>query len=221
MANRGIVGLLPMGGLGTRLGQPGPKPLLPTITAGGIVPLYRHTYDQIRVVADTVFSLVHTGTCSCVRALGMPLIETSELALAGALGRAGQRLSRSHGADLLVAIALPDSIWHLDPGRSLADVADAVRGDGAVGLFRANANELDDVILDGDRVKAIVTKDPEAQGRVTGWGAFVVRAGALAQLRSDEKDGPQFGRMDLGWAVLGESVDLGTPERYIAWHDQR
>src|SRR5262245_22331253 len=110
-----------MGGKGTRIGQPAPKPLLPTITRAGIVPLYQHALGQLQVVSDVVVSLVHVDTCSCIRGLGLPIIQTHELALPGALGFAGRVIAETYG-DPLVALALPDSIWHLDPGRSMADV---------------------------------------------------------------------------------------------------
>jgi hypothetical protein len=100
-------------------------------------------------------------------------------------------------------------------------MVDAVRGDGAVGLFDAPADQLDHVELDGDRVREIVTKQAGAAGIVRGWGSFIVRADALEKFTADEKDGPQLGRLDLGWAYLGTYADLGTPDRYIAHHDQR
>lgn len=216
-----IVGLLPMGGAGVRLGQPVPKPLMPTITDDGIVPLYRHALEQLHRVTDRIVTMVTPESCSCVRRIGLPVIETTDVVLAGAFGLAGRVIADAYGADALVVMAFPDSIWQLDPGASLSDAIAAVRGDGALALFDAGADELDEVLTDGPRVTGVVTKVAGASGRRPGWGAFVIRAEALATFTSNEKDGPQLGRLDMGWAHLGSYVDLGTPERYIRAHDQR
>jgi len=61
----------------------------------------------------------------------------------------------------------------------------------------------------------------QAKGTILGWGAFVVRAEVLARFTDAEKDGPQLGRLDMGWEAIGTYHDLGTPERYIRWHDMR
>jgi hypothetical protein len=214
-----IVGLLPMGGKGTRLGTITPKPLMPTITDDGIVPLYRHALGQLEPIVETTYALVHVDSCSCVRHTDLPTLETNELELAGALGDAATTISLVHGPGTLIVLAFPDSIWHMTA--SIVAMPDAVRGDGAVGLFDAPADQLDTVVLDGDRVREIVTKKAGATGIVRGWGSFIVRADALEKFTASEKDGPQLGRLDLGWAYLGEYADLGTPERYIRHHDQR
>ena len=214
-----IVGLLPLGGKGTRLGTITPKPLMPTITDDGIVPLYRHALGRLAGIAEVVYSLVHVDTCSCVRHTDLPTLETNELELPAALADAASTIRLVHGSGTWIALAFPDSIWHMDG--YMADLVDAVRGDGAVGLFDAPADQLDHVELDGPRVRGIVTKKAGAAGIVRGWGSFIVRADALEKFTASEKDGPQLGRLDLGWAYLGEYADLGTPERYIAHHDQR
>lgn len=214
-----IVGLLPMGGKGSRLGSAVPKPLMPTITGAGIVPLYAHALARLLDVTDCVYSLVHVDSCSCVRRLPLPRLETAEPGLPGALACAAIQIGLIHDNDPLVAMAFPDSIWQTD--RSLRAVVANARSDGAVALFDAGADELDVVDIEGGRVRGITTKEAGATGTVRGWGAFAVRASALAGFGRDEKDGPQLGRLDLGWAYLGGYADLGTPERYIRHHDQR
>jgi hypothetical protein len=214
-----IVGLLPMGGKGTRLGSLTPKPLMPTITSWGIVPLYQHALGRLQAIAETVYSLVHADSCSCIRKVDLPTLETNELELPGALADAATTIRLVHGPDTLIALAFPDSIWAMEG--DLTAIVAAVRGDGAVGLFDAAADELDTVVLDGPKVREIVTKQAGAAGIVRGWGSFIVRADALEKFTAHEKDGPQLGRLDLGWAYLGEYADLGTPERYIRHHDQR
>lgn len=214
-----IVGLLPMGGKATRLGGLMPKPLMPIITDEGLVPLYQYALGYLHGIAETIYALVHVDSCSCVRRTDLPILETNEPQLPAAFADAAMTISLMHGGDTLVAMAFPDSIWRLDG--YMADLVDACRGDGAVGLFDAGADELDRVDLDGDRVREIVTKQAGATGTVRGWGSFIVRADALEKFTADEKDGPQLGRLDLGWAYLGEYADLGTPERYIRHHDQR
>jgi hypothetical protein len=216
-----------MGGNGIRLGMPFPKPLAPTITNDGVVPIYQHTLRQVRAVTSTVYALVRPHTCEClmtaVEADGMKVLVTVEANLPAALGDAGYMIADKHGKDTLVACALPDSIWRLDQGVTMQSVVDVVRGDGALALFEAGADQLDRVTmsLEGNRVLKVETKAPGAAGTVHGWGAFVVRAGALATFTDAEKDGPQLGRLDMGWVYLGQYVDLGTQDRYIRWHDMR
>ena len=221
-----IIGLMPMGGNGTRLGMPFPKPLSPTITESGIVPLYHHTLAELRKVTERIFAIVNSTTDGCLlRALDEDFVETLWIeapALPGALGRAGEMLAAEFGKDTLIATILPDAIWRCNRDRGLADVVAAVKEDGALALFMAGSDQLDNVILDGDRVLRVDTKRPNGgMGMVKGWGAFVVRAGALATFTDAEKDGPQLGKLKMGWAFLGSYVDLGTPERYIRWHDTR
>lgn len=218
-----VVGLLPMGGNGIRLGMPFPKPLAPAIFGTGIEPLYRYTLGQVRVVTDDVFAIVNPRACECLRdaleADGVEPIGVYEPTLPGSLAIAGTYLADTYG-DVLVAVVLPDSIWRIELDKSLADVVNAVRGDGAFALFHSGPGELDEVKVEGDRVTSVIPKTPASLPGI-GWGAFVVRAKVLASLTPDETEGPQLGRLDMGWVNLGEYVDLGTPERYIRWHDTR
>jgi hypothetical protein len=221
-----VVGLLPMGGNGIRLGLPFPKPLAPTITDDGIVPLYVHSLRRLREVTPTVYGAVNESTCRClhrsmdshnVRAL---LVE-EQPSLPKALAQAAKFILGEAGRDVWIAVALPDSLWDLRDGASLRDVVKNVRGDGALALFIAGADELDDVVVADDKVVAVTTKQPGDTGMVRGWGAFVIRAKALLAFNDKEKDGPQLGKLDMGWAFLGHSIDLGTPDRYVRWHDMR
>jgi hypothetical protein len=206
--------------------MPFPKPLAPTITGAGIVPLYHHTLAELRKVTNRIFAIVNSTTDGCLlRALDADNVETLWIeapALPGALGEAGKMLAAEFGKDILVVTILPDAIWRCNRDRGLADVVAACKEDGALALFMAASDELDNVILDGDRVLRVETKRPNSGlGMVKGWGAFVIRAGALATFTDAEKDGPQLGKLKMGWAFLGNYVDLGTPERYIRWHDTR
>lgn len=214
-----------MGGNGHRLGMPFPKPLSPIITSDGIMPVYRHVLDHVRCVTHEVYALIRPVSCSCIRVAirdeDMEQIVTAHAELPAALGEAGRHISNVRGKGTMVLTALPDSIWRLDPGRSLWDVVRAARQDGALALFRADADQLDDVVIEGPRVKSVVTKNPKATGEVSGWGAFLVRAGALAEFSDRAKDGPQLGELDMGWALLGDYIDLGTQDRYINHHDTR
>lgn len=219
-----IIGLLPMGGEGARLGLPIPKSLAPTISTGGnLVPLYKHAYDRLSEITSEIVAMYRPDSCLCVKRLASTMAEfqTTERLLPGALGQFARWVSRSIGEDTMISLAFPDSIWDLDPGASLFDVLMAMRGDGALGLFDAGADELDDVVTDDKRVVEVVTKITGAIGTVRGWGAFIVRAGAMSSFNDAEKDGPQLGRLDMGWAFLGRYVDLGTPERYVRYHDLR
>lgn len=220
-----VVGLLPMGGNGTRLGMPFPKPLAPIITRDGVEPIYQHAVRRLAVVTDILWAIVNSGTDRCLlRSLSTSRVGTlfsEEPLLPGALGEAGRVLTDTYGENTLVACALPDSLWRLRDGRSMANVVEAVKGDGALALFTASSDELDTVEVFQDQVVSVTTKVETDPHRVRGWGAFVVRAGALATFTSDLKDGPQLGRLDMGWAYLGEYADLGTPDRYIKWHDTR
>lgn len=208
-----------MGGKGTRLGTLTPKPLMPIITDDGLVGLWEHADRRLRAVTHEVYALVHTDSCSCVRRVPLPQIVTSEDDLSAALAEAAAWIIALHGEDAFVALAFPDSLWQTEVG--LAPLVEAMRSDGAVALFDAPADQLDWVDCEGSRVRGIVTKRPGASGIVRGWGAFIVRADRLQTFTAAEKDGPQLGRLDLGWAYIGAYADLGTPERYIANHDQR
>ena len=221
-----VIGLLPMGGRQTRLRFPVPKPLMPIITDTGIAPLYRFTYDYLLDITDIVWAIVNSSTDSkllqeILKDGIFPLYNEKHGELSSALAFAAAYIGERYGHDALIATALPDSIWQLDDGMSMNNVLDKVRGDGAMALFRAGGDELDEVMVDGDQVTGIVTKTPEHTKLVHGWGAFIVRASAMATFTDAEKDGPQLGRLDMGWEVLGSYVDLGTSERYIQWHDQR
>ena len=214
-----------MGGNGVRLGMPFPKPLAPTITAQGIVPIYKHTFAHIATVSSVVYGIVREDTDKCLlRSMvqeGVTQILTDEPNLPAALGQVGGMLAGMYHPDTLIAVGLPDSLWKLLPDRSMHDVVDACRSDGALALFHAGADELDEVGVADDRVIWVKTKPAKGYGRVRGWGAFVIRAGALATFTDKQKDGPQLAKFDMGWAFLGQSVDLGTPDRYIQWHDLR
>lgn len=221
-----IVGLLPMGGQGTRLGMPFPKPLAPTFTDEGIVPLYRHTLSHLLDLTDNVFALVRSNPdrslMGAIQSEGMKSFHVQNESLAGALGEFGELIQQVVSVpDPWVAVALPDSVWKLREGCSLVSLYENVKEDGALGLFRSGADQLDNVVLDGDRVAKVITKPRGATGSVIGWGAFIVRASALARFSPDEKDGPQLGRLRLGWQLLGESEDLGTVERYMRFMDTR
>src|SRR5690348_3350611 len=123
-----IVGLLPMGGKGTRLGTLTPKPLMPIITDHGIVPLYTLALARLQQIADPVYSLVHVDSCSCIRHADLPTLETTEPELAAAFGDAAATISLVHGPETWIAMAFPDSIWRMSA--YMADLVDACRGDG-------------------------------------------------------------------------------------------
>jgi hypothetical protein len=204
-----------------------PKPLLPTITTDNrIVPLYSHTYGYLKEVTTKVYSILSWRTCRClldaVVREGMNVIWTSNPSLSGSLALAGRVISQDEGEDTWIMTALPDSIW-IDRW-PLSDLLEERREDGALALFTSTADVLDKVHMDGDYVVSVTTKPSgvdATDSRIMGWGAFVIRAGALAAFNSEEKDGPQLGRLDMGWTYIGEYVDLGTPARYIRYHDLR
>jgi hypothetical protein len=215
-----------MGGNGVRLGMPFPKPLAPTITNDGIVPLYAHSLQRLREVTPTVYAAVNANSCRCLRrsldSYNVRAIEVEEQPLLPkALSQAAKIILGEAGRDVWIAVALPDSLWDLRDGASLRDVVQNVREDGALALFIAGADELDNVAVADDKVVSVTTKQAGDTGLVRGWGAFVIRAKALVSFTDKEKDGPQLGKLDMGWAFLGHSADLGTPERYIRWHDMR
>jgi hypothetical protein len=221
-----VVGLLPMGGNGTRLGLPFPKSLAPTITNDGIVPLYVHSLRHLREVSSTVYASVNANTCRCLRrsldGQNVKAIEVEEQPLLPvALAQSAKVILGEAGRDVWIAVALPDSIWNLHEGVSLRNVIDNVREDGALALFMAGADELDPVVVLEKKVMSVTTKRAGDTGMVRGWGAFVIRAKAMAAFTDKEKDGPQLGKLDMGWAFLGHSIDLGTPDRYVRWHDMR
>jgi hypothetical protein len=222
-----VVGLMPMAGMGVRLGMPFPKLLAPIIVGDGVVaPLYYHALGHLRVVANPIYAVISSQVDpSLPRSLEAAGVETIPKHTPGEIcssfAHGARHIIQGHGRDTLIAVVLPDSIWKLDPSRSMQDVVEAVRGDGALALFSSRADELDIVVTDGPRVQSVTTKVEGATGTIQGWGGFVIRAPALARFTDAEKDGPQLGRLDMGWSHIGQYHDLGTPERYIAWHDLR
>jgi len=206
--------------------MPFPKPLAPIITRDGIMPIYHHVLGHLREVATPIYAVVSSEADPCLlRSLVGAGVETAVKTGGGeicsSLAQGAEHIIRIHGSNTLVAVALPDSIWELDQGSSMHDVVRAVRGDGALALFLSGRDELDDVIVDGPAVRSVITKVKGAAGTVRGWGAFVIRASALANFNDTEKDGPQLGRLDLGWSQIGRYYDLGSPERYVAHMDLR
>jgi hypothetical protein len=206
--------------------MPFPKPLAPIITRDGIIPIYHHVLGHLREVANPIYAVVSSEADPCLlRSLVGAGVKTAVKPgigeICSSFAHGAEHIARIHGRDTLVAVALPDSIWELDPGSSMHDVVRAVRGDGALALFLSGRDELDEVIMDGLAVRSVTTKVKGVAGTVRGWGAFVIRAGALANFNDAEKDGPQLGRLDMGWSQIGSYHDLGSPERYITWHDLR
>ena len=206
--------------------MPFPKPLAPTITEDGIVPLYAHSLRRLREVAPTVYATVNAATCRCLRRsldfYNVKAIEVEEQpSLPVALAQSAKAILGEAGRDIWIAVALPDSLWDVQEGASMKNVVENVREDGALALFIAGADELDTVVVRDEKVMSVTTKQAGDTGMVRGWGAFVIRAKAMVAFNGKEKDGPQLGKLDMGWAFLGHSIDLGTPDRYVRWHDMR
>lgn len=218
-----VIGVLPMAGTGSRLGLPFPKALAPTILRdGSLRPLYHHAWARLCAVTTNVVFVVPAEPDPCFDRLpGTVLRKTERGELPSSIAIAAAILP----PDEIVAVALPDAIWF--PYDGMAQVVGELERSGrdaVLGLFTGSSHLLDAVHHDGSRVTRIARhEDPPAPvHQVTGWGCFAARAGALARVTDDEPLGPQLARLDTGYVPLGASyVDLGTPERYAAFHDLR
>jgi len=212
-----IIGLLPIGGLGTRLGLPFPKALAPTFTSDGIQPLYAHAYDRLRRVADRIVFVLGEHDDPCLADL------PGERRLAA---RAGLSAALREGAtglrpDDICAVALPDSMWWPSAGFGLA--LHAYRNfqpvDGVLLTFDGSSHVLDPVTTGRDGFVTAIERhtDPPVMPRnVRGWGAFVASAGCLRGL-DDGPLGPQLAEYRFKATHLGSDYyDLGTPKRYEA-----
>ena len=209
-----ITGILPIGGLGTRLGLSFPKALAPTFTIDGIQPLYAHAYDRLRRVADRIVFVLGEHDDPCLADL------PGERRLAP---RAGLSAALREGAtglrpDDICAVALPDSMWWPSDGFRLAvQLYRAAQPlDGVLLTFDGSSHVLDPVtmrkgvVLDVERH----TDPPLMPRTVRGWGAFVASAGCLRGL-DDGPLGPQLAGYRFKAAYLGPHYyDLGTPKRY-------
>jgi len=217
-----VVGLLPMAGSGTRLNLPIPKPLVPTMSRSGVKPLYWHSYRRLRHITNDVRFVLTTLAMSdpCFDDLPGEIIEKP---YKGELPTSVGHVAKDLHPDTLLAVALPDSIWYPRDGFLLLldYLEDHPWMDGAFALFEGDSRILDEVVKDGATglVKSVYAHEPAdaAPRTVSGWGAFIARAGALKTLSDARPIGPQLGERNFGALLLGGPFyDLGTPERYAA-----
>lgn len=212
-----IVGILPVGGLGTRLGMPFPKVLAPTFTSAGIEPLYAHAFDRLRVVSDRIRFVLNADDSTLADLPGERVLNSGAgLAAAVRDGAAGL------DPDVLCAVALPDSMWWPRTGfRFLVDTYRQEQPiDGALALFDGSSHVLDTVTVGQDGIVTSITRhdDPPAVARyVRGWGALVASAGCLRGLTDDRSLAAQLAEYRFAAVHLGPHYyDLGTPQRYRA-----
>jgi hypothetical protein len=214
-----IVGVLPMGGAGSRLGFPFHKALAPTILPDGrIVPLYTHALERLQRVTPDIRLLLSPEWRGdrCLAAIRGRRHWPPRLGLAHALGWVARK---SPGT--ILAIAFPDSVWLPEDG-FVRMFARLKSHDGVLGLFQGSSLVLDPIEYDTDwRIRDITRhSDPPAPDeKVVGWGCALIRSEALA----DFDDSPlqsQLMQLDLvGSLLIGPYRDLGTPERYVRYHN--
>lgn len=210
--------MLPMGGMGSRLGLPFPKPLAPTFIGDDILPLYHHAYTRLRVGgADEVFFILSNEQ----------LLDPSLATLPGRRVYQPRGYASSIAAtaatlpdETLVLFALPDTIWY--PTDAFARLRTLYqRTAGVMGLFPGSSHLLDRVFTGEGVVKEIRYHDIDAlkSEQIWGWGCFISAAWVLAELQGSGPIGPQLGRYHFAYHRLcGPYYDLGTPERYRAHH---
>ncbi len=150
-----------MAGSGSRLGLPFPKPLAPTITRDGIVPLYRHAYDRLRQVARRIILVLPPDNDPCANDLpGQHVHKTVRGELPSSISYAVDGLH----PDTLCAVALPDSVWFPASGfqrlvvRYLTEPSPI---DGVLGIFEGPSDVLDPVELDGQGFVTAIEKHGE------------------------------------------------------------
>lgn len=218
MSTPSIVGVLPMGGLGSRLNLPFHKALAPTIVGTRIVPLYQHSIERLRAVTDDIRLVLSPEWRNdpCLRGLPGRRLWPVREGLSSAIAYAASRAPNS-----LIALALPDSVWW--PADGFARLfLHLGNHDGILGLFRGSSLVLDEVVHDATgRVRDITRhNDPPAPDEtITGWGCFLIRSEALRGLTDGLALSAQLRELDLTTLMLhGPYFDLGTPARYIAHH---
>lgn len=215
-----IVGVLPLAGQGSRLGMPFHKALSPTFTRDGILPLYRHAYNQLRDAGVDEIRFVVTEGSELLGQLpwGRYIIKREQGELPSSLCLAARSLS----PDDLCIVALPDGIIS-QPGLlgRLVATHQAIEAtqplDGTLAVFPGPAGELDEVITDTrGMVTEIRPHTDDTHGRtVKGWGAFVATAAVLKGLEDERRLGPQLAEYAFAARILGgHYYDLGTPDRY-------
>ncbi|MFM9166004.1 MAG: NTP transferase domain-containing protein [Candidatus Limnocylindrus sp.] len=215
-----IVGVLPMAGSGSRLGLPFPKPLAPIVVGETIRPLYSFALARIQRVTTTVIGVVSPAGAKDPYLAELPftLVAKPEQ---GELPTSLSFAAKSVAPNALIAVALPDTVWYPEDlfDQALEELVAYPDVDGITLCFRGDRRQLDEVTIDGQgKVRNItlhLTLEDEP-GEIVGWGALLLRAGAVANLTDDQSLASQLAGLNLR-AVVGEGpfLDFGTPERYL------
>lgn len=216
MSQQDVIGLLPMGGSGTRLGLPFHKALAPTFTEQGIKPLYWHSVQQLLPVTGLIWGAgapkgVDERLVGRMRYIDEPTMEAT-------IQVSAKRLVDTDKGDAALIVALPDTIilndnairdaynWYLKQERPTIM---------PVLMHPADENQLDQ--LENDQ---FVPHRPG--GKRKGWGALIGRVDWFAELDPVQPIAHQMNR--TGFAVYHSQstiFDLGTPERYESYIDVR
>jgi glucose-1-phosphate thymidylyltransferase len=210
-----VVGVVPAAGHAERL-QPlrGSKE---TVSVGGR-PVLDYVVERLQAAPADEIRLVTRPEKRDVReralALGLTVVEARPETLSRSIlaGIAGL------GADDVVLLGLPDSVW--EPRDGFARLLEALTAETAIvlGLFRSREPQRGDVVaLDSDgRVTAVHVKAAEPPGDLV-WGIAAARADVLVALRHHDEPGDVFDELARGGRALavrfpGEFIDIGTKE---------
>lgn len=237
-----MVGVIPAGGLGTRLAPLGyPKELLPIVYAGSDGravprPVLLSSLDQMRAAGvEQCIVVIADWKLELVRVLGE---RQADIALSYVVRQVPRGLADAIDAthvwlaDRDVCLALPDTL--LEPADALARVGDALVATGAdlvLGVFPTeHPEQLGPVRIDGDRVREVQDKPASVPAdmrntwaiaawtpRFAGFLHDAVTADAGVNLGLTYQRAVEAG-LDVRAVPFprGSFIDVGTPEGLAA-----
>lgn len=243
-----MVGVIPAGGLGTRLAPLGyPKELLPIVYAGDDGratprPVLLSSLDQMRAAGvEQCVVVIADWKLELVRVLGERQADISLAYVVRGVPRGlADAIDATHGwlADREVCLALPDTL--IEPADALARVGATLGSTGAdlvLGVFPTDRPEqLGPVRIDDDgRVREVQDKPASVHDDMRNtWGiaAWGPRFGDLLHQMASDDPGVILGvvyqrAVERGMDVRavkfsdGSFIDIGTPEGLAAAFQRR
>jgi molybdopterin-guanine dinucleotide biosynthesis protein A len=218
-----ILGILPAGGLGSRLGMPFQKVLAPTFTHEGIKPLYWHAERRLRRITDSVAFIIDPEARSVFgEKPGRVLITRQGEAKGNVTGEVARVAELAGELWTTLAIALPDSVWFPEDALETALKYHAEsKNDITLLTMDAECTMLDHVVEE-DIIYVETHHDSSCETSTTwnGWFAVLAKREVIADWEGElswaaninkSVDVHQMGQSHF---ENGEYYDLGTPERY-------
>lgn len=218
MSSQDVIGLLPMGGSGTRLGLPFHKALAPTFTEQGIKPLYWHSVQQLLPVTGDIY------------APGMGLTDLGQLPELQSRSPGGSWMGGGNtmeetirnfardASDETIIVLLPDTIMMSE--YAIRDAYNWYLKQDRPAIMPVLMHPADEDQLDQYEYEQFVPHRPG--GKRKGWGALIGRHSWFLNIDPNQPIAYQLNR--TGFTVYQSQTtifDLGTPERYESYIDLR